>query len=324
MRVEATTDPFADLSAFEAIVIHHSGFAEAVSRLQQIIDMCAKGASPRHALLLGQSGTGKTWVAKHLQALYPNDLEDQYTKLPIICVETPASPSIKSLAESLLVALQDPVPDRGTTTAKRARALHLSRQCKVKMIIFDEFQHFIDNGHGNSLQAVADWLKGFIDECGIPCVLMGLPRSAQILRINEQLRRRFSTHLHLQAFSINSHSEFEEFQMVLNEFDLALPDHARGKYADPETARRMYFASNGLIGYVRKLIVGAFELSVLGNHKEVDHDILKRVFIRDIWKESPKNLNPFSQGAALRPLDNAGEPFEIARPAMRKSARVVQ
>lgn len=322
MTMEASTETFADLAAFESIVIHHAGFAEAVSHLQQIIEMCARGANPRHALLLGQSGTGKTWVAKYLQAMYPNDLKGEYATFQIICVETPAAPSIKSLAESLLIALQDPAPDRGTTTAKRARALHFAKLCKVRMIIFDEFQHFIDNGQSNSLQSVADWLKGFIDECGIPCVLMGLPRSAQILRINEQLRRRFSTHLQLLPFSIKSHWEFEEFQVVLNEFDMALPHQAQGRYAEPETAKRMYYASNGLIGYVRKLIVGAYELSMLGDHKEIDHELLRRVFIRDIWRDAPQELNPFAQGSALRKLDRPGEPFEIALPTMRKSARV--
>ena len=193
MTAKTIAELFADLPALESMVIHHSAFSEAVSHLQQIIAMHEVGAQPRHALLLGQSGTGKTWVAKHLQTLHPDDLRNEYGIFPIVCVETPAAPSIKSLAESLLVALRDPVPDRGTTTAKRARALHFVKQCKVKVIIFDEFHHFIDNGQSNSLQSVADWLKGFIDECGIPCVLVGLPRCAQILRINEQLRRRFST-----------------------------------------------------------------------------------------------------------------------------------
>jgi hypothetical protein len=317
-----SSNPIEGIQSFESIVVHHAGFVEAVGHLHLTLKMSAAGASPKHSLLLGESGTGKTWVAKHLQSLYPAGVRGEHFLRPIVCVQTPASPSIKSLAESLLVALQDPIPDRGTTTAKRARALHLAKCSKVQMIIFDEFQHFIDNGHSNSLQSVADWLKGFIDECEIPCVLMGLPRSAQILRINEQLRRRFSTHLQLLPFSINSSLAFEEFQMVLNEFDMALPISFRGGYAEPEIAKRIFFASNGLIANVRKLILGVYELKMLDDRLDPGIDLLKRVFIRDIWKEAPPELNPFSLGCTLRLLNKAGEPFELSVPCVRRRMRL--
>jgi hypothetical protein len=314
---------YSQLRAIEKVVVLHSGFVNAVTRLKDVIGLFANGAQPRHALLLGESGTGKTWVARYLQTCFPQAEEDHHLILPIVRVETPSAPSIKSLAESLLAALGDPLPDRGSTIAKRNRALRLIGANKVMMIIFDEFQHFIDSGQGNSLQSVADWLKLFIDDCGIPCVLMGLPRCAHILAINEQLRRRFSTHLKLPPFSIATPTEFDEFRSVLNEFDLALPISRRAVFADPELAKRLYFASNGLMGYVQKLIIGSFELMTSEGLTAIDQELLRRVFLRDVWNDAPGMLNPFHQKFIFRPLDKAGEPFAVTLPTMRRSARKV-
>lgn len=270
----AKQDFYKQLRALERVVVLHSGFMTAVQRLQEVIDLFDNGAQPRHALLLGESGTGKTWVARYLQKDSPEREEVDCIVRPIVRVDTPSAPSIKSLAESLLTALGDPIPDRGTAVAKRDRALLLIATCKVQMIIFDEFQHFIDSGQSNSLQSVADWLKLFIDECGIPCVLMGLPRCALILSINEQLRRRFSTHLKLAPFSINSQTQFDEFRVVLNEFDHALPSAMRAGFAEPEFTRRMYYASNGLIGYVQKLVIGSFELMHSEGRSAIEQDVV--------------------------------------------------
>jgi hypothetical protein len=322
MNVSLYSEKFyAQLRAIEEVVVLHSGFVDAVTRLQQVIDVFANGAQPRHALLLGESGTGKTWVARYLQTRFPETVENDHIVLPIVRVETPSAPSIKSLAESLLAALGDPIPDRGTAIEKRNRALRLIRDNKVLMIIFDEFQHFIDGGQSNSLQSVADWLKLFIDDCGMPCVLMGLPRCPHILAVNEQLRRRFSTHLKLLPFSIETPVEFDEFRSVLNEFDLALPIAKRALFADPELAKRLYFASNGLIGYVQKLIMGSFELMTSEGRTKIDQELLRRVFVRDIWSDAPGALNPFHKKFAFRPLDKLGEPFAVVLPAMRRSAR---
>ena len=45
---------------------------------------------------------------------------------------------------------------------------------------------------------VGDWLKTVIDELDVPTVLLGLPRTEQLLQVNEQLRRRFSQRRNLQ------------------------------------------------------------------------------------------------------------------------------
>ncbi|HWW05904.1 TniB family NTP-binding protein [Collimonas sp.] len=312
---------YSRLKAVEDILIPHRHFTETVSRLQRVIELARHGAEPRHTLLLGESGTGKTWIAQYLASLYPHQTEKYGLKIPILLVQTPATPSLKGLAEAILTALGDPVVLRGTASEKRERALGLLRKLKVELIIFDEFQHFLDHGKQDSLISVSDWLKRFIDDASIPCLLMGLPRCEAILQVNEQLRRRFSPRLELLPFSLDTEAEACEFQAVLKEIDKALPnEHLSG--LDEETlATRLFYASNGLIGYLRTLITGAFELMVVENRSTLDITLLERAFIEVIWKEGQKALNPFHPKFKLRKLNQLGEPFAIAVKSARHVGR---
>lgn len=308
---------FSQLKKVEQILIPHRHFAHVVERIEYVYELSKNGAEPRHTLLVGESGAGKTWVARYIKSLHPEE-ESENGTIPILIVEIPPVPTLKTLAEHILMALGDPLAHRGTTADKRYRALKLIRSCKVEMIILDEFQHFVDNGIKNSIQSVADWLKMFIEDCQIPCLLMGLPRCEVILHVNEQLRRRFSSRLDLLPFSIDSEQSEIEFRAVLHEIDQLLPTERRSKLGEVELSQRIFFASNGLIGYVRKLITAAYELSVLEQKSCLDEDLLSRAFVEFIWNEASGSLNPFHRNFKFRKLDQPGEPFAPVTPAPRK------
>ena len=302
---------YSQIRDIEAILIRHRRFMDIVERLQYVRDARKNGADPRHTLLVGESGTGKTWIARYLQSLSPALKANGVWSVPILYIETPATPTLKGLAETLLIALGDPISHRGSAADKRTRALQLMKKCGVELVVFDEFQHFFDHGRHHSLQSVADWLKLFIEDSHLPTLLMGLPRCEQILQVNEQLRRRFSARLDLPGFSIDSEDGEIEFRALLKTIDSQLPTEQTSGLADVEMARRLYFASNGLIGYLRKLITGAFEIMVLDNRKILDQKIFERAFIQEIWGEGIGSLNPFHKKFEYRRLDRQGEPFSL-------------
>ncbi|WP_292933152.1 TniB family NTP-binding protein [Noviherbaspirillum sp.] len=309
------------LKAVEDLLIPHPNFDLAVSRLRRTIELSRNGAEPRHMLLVGESGTGKTWLAQYLSSLYLPRIDNASkanTVIPILLVNTPSIPTLKGLAEAILIALGDPLYYRGTASDKRQRALELLMKCEVKFIVIDEFQHFLDHGKYNSLTSVTDWLKRFIDDANTPCLLMGLPRCEEILQANEQLRRRFSTKLKLPVFSIDTHAGECEFRGILKQIDRSLPTEHLSGLAEIDLARRLYFASNGLLGYLRKLITGAFELMVSENSTAINVYLLEQAFTEVIWQEGRKMLNPFNPAFQFRRLNRIGEPFAIA--AMPKKA----
>lgn len=309
------------LKLVEDILIPHKHFSQAVSRLRQVIELSRQGAEARHTLLVGESGTGKTWLAKYVQSLHPREREGSGTVISVLIVETPARPSLKGLAEAILTSLRDPFADRGTITTKRKRALELILRCNVELIVLDEFQHFLDHGIFDSMNAVADWLKLFIEDAKVPFMLMGLPRCAAILQMNEQLRRRFSSQLMLPTLSIDTEEGELEFRTILNQIDKALPTDQLSGLADVDLARRLHFASNGHLGYLRTLITKAFELMSFENRAKLDVRLLEQAFVEVIWHEGRKALNPFNTAFQFRRLDRIGEPFAIAAPPQRSARR---
>ncbi|RXZ36084.1 transposase [Oxalobacteraceae bacterium CAVE-383] len=308
----AESDFYKKLRQSEKTLILHQSFSAALSRIKTAIEFAKNGAEPRHTLLVGESGTGKTWLAEHIESLFPKALVMNRKIIPVLLVSTPPIPTLKSLCEEILFALDDPFYYRGTTTEKGIRALNLMRSCKVECVILDEFQHFLDNPrHITSLTGVADWLKVFINEAGVPFVLIGLPHCEKVLHVNEQLRRRFSSRLNLPVFSIDTSDEERQFRTVLNEIDKALPMEKISGLAETDLARRIYFATNGLIGYVRKLITDAFEKALLRNHSSISLDLLGEAFEDVVWRSNCAELNPFHCKFPYRKLNRAGEPFAM-------------
>ncbi|MBR7782116.1 TniB family NTP-binding protein [Undibacterium luofuense] len=302
-------DFYAHLRECENHLIPHKNFAKVVKRLEYVMEVSVHGAESRHTLLVGESGAGKTWIARYLQFIYPANRQDGNMVMPILYVETPAVPTLKGLAEAILVSLGDPIFYRGTASDKRRRALEFMRECKVQLIIFDEFQHFYDHGRNQSLLAVADWLKLFIEDANRPCLLMGLPRCENILHVNEQLRRRFSTRLELSAFSIDSENGEIEFRSLLKEMEITFSKKKTSGLAEVDLARRIYFACNGLIGYLKKLLIGAFEIMISENKISLDCHLLEQAFVQEIWRDGVGVLNPFNDKFKFRRLNQQGEPF---------------
>jgi len=315
------SDFFKKLKIVEDILILHSSFEQAVLRIQKNIEFSIHGAEPRHTLLVGESGTGKTWVAQYLASVYRQHGDTALQASSVLLVDTPPIPTLKGLAEAILLKLGDPLAQRGTAAEKRERAISLLKPCNIKLIVLDEFQHFLDHGMYSSVAAVADWLKRFIDDAKIPCLLMGLPRCEEILNTNEQLRRRFSSRLELPAFSIDTDEGELEFRAVLNEIDKSLPTGRLSNLAETECARRLHFACNGLLGYLRKLITAAFELMVASNAVAIDWGLLEKAFTEAIWRDGRHALNPFNSAFQIRRLDRIGEPFCAAALPTRATKR---
>lgn len=262
-------------------------------------------------LITGFTGSGKSTVKKEYAARFPKRDEGELTRVTVLCVDTPSAPTAKNLAEALLVALGDAMSYRGTAEQKTQRIYRLLKLCKVELLIIDEFQHFFEHGRHYEAIRVTDWLKNMLNNANIPVVLLGLPYCDLVLRLNVQLARRFSSRHSLRPFGFSSPEEVQEFRGILAAIqnDLPIPSTSMSQ---PEMAMRFYYATYGLIDFMGKIIDGAIMLAHRYGHTRLDEELFADAFEEEVWRDAPRELNPFATKLEdLRLLNKAGEPFAL-------------
>lgn len=291
-------------------IIEHNSFTKAVRAIAQAHERWTLAKVPAALLIHGQSGCGKSTVLRYYLQQFPRQTTPRKTIIPVLRVVTPESPTVRSFTEAVLVALGDPAAARGSAAVKTQRIMHFVKECEIQLFLIDEFHHFCDSKR-TEYRRVTDWLKNLINECGVPVVLFGLPRSISALHSNEQLRRRFSSPIHLAEFGFTTAEEQLTFRSVLQHLQSLMPYQHGLDLSDSEVAMRFHFATNGLIDYVVKIIDELVVASAGDPRPAVDYNALQEAFKVQIWADVPDQLNPFNPAAKPRRLDQANEPFSI-------------
>jgi len=297
------------IASLRRIIISHPQFEHAYQYFVDAYRMKVTVDMPQNIICVGPSGTGKSTLKEKMKDAYPAKKVDVKHIIPVLVVDTPSVPTIKNIAEEMLVQLGDPIFYKGTAIEKTNRILNFIVTCEVKMVIFDELQHFIDSGGKHVSRQVSDWLKTVIDRARVSVVLMGLERSEELLFINEQLRRRFSRRVNILPFDINQKAPRNSFIGVIRILDEEIGLSNRIDLKNKKMIKSFYFASNGIIDYLVKLFVGAYEQAIYMELDELMVECFEAAFSENIWAEGTEKLNPFSKVFIGKKLDKPGMPF---------------
>ncbi len=301
--------------------IKFPAFDTAYEQIETNLKLFRATGVAQNLLILGESGAGKTSLAELFANEYPMVELPERNLIPVLKVEVPAAATIAGTVEAVLAQLGDLQPERGTVSVKTARAVKIARSCGVEMLIFDEAQHIQDRGRAHSQYFVGDWLKSFMDALGAPVTLLGLPRTQILLQVNEQLRRRFTHRLSLttqQDADTNEADSLRLFTSLASALPLPLDPRP---YQWGELARRLHFATDGRVAYVKKILVSAYSQAVLESSDSIGINDLSRAFTITIWPSGIGGLNPFHPSFPFRPLDRAGEPFQTGEMSGSTAAR---
>lgn len=301
------------IAVLRRVIIDHPHFEHAYQCVVDAYRMKVDVGLPQNIICVGPSGTGKSTLKEKMKNAYPVIEMKEKNITPVLVVDTPSVPTIKNVAEEMLVQLGDPSFNKGTAIEKTNRILHYINVCDVKMIIFDELQHFVDQGGKYITRQVSDWLKTVIDKAKVSVVLMGLERSEELLFINEQLRRRFSRRVNIRPFDLNQKESRESMIGVIRILDEKVGLSYRIDLKNKQTIKSFYFATNGIIDYLVKLFIGAYEQAVSMGLEELTVDCFEAAFSENIWAEGTGKLNPFSKAFIGEKLDKPGMPFHRMR-----------
>jgi hypothetical protein len=272
----------------EILFIHHPRLRAVQRKMDRCVEWSTGAREPYCLLVVGQTGVGKTTLITDYVARNPREITPEATVIPVLSAGIPAPATMKAMATELLTKLGDPMAQRGTLSQQTWRLRRLLEFCQVKLIVLDEFNHFIDRDSDKVLRSVADWLKVLIDTTGIPMVLVGTLNSRSVLDANEQLRRRFGTHERLDPFRWDEEGE-SQFRRFLKELDGRLPLPERSALADGDMAFRFFAASRGTIAGVMKIVRKATHLAIDHNLPRLELPLLARVFAEDVLDEDTPN-----------------------------------
>lgn len=307
----STPELYEALRRFDEDYIPFPPFVAAAQHIEANLKLFQETGISQHLLVLGESGTGKSSLCQWLVQKYPRYALPDRDVLRVLFVPIPAAATIASMVEIMLGALGDPASGVGTASRKTLRAVTLCRACRVEVILFDEAQHLYDRGLATTRYMVADWIKSFIDQVGVPTVFLGLPRLEQLLQINEQLRRRFSRRVHLALGQSDSETIHGECLQLFISLGSCLPiPLSSGDVGWDELGMRIYYATDGRVAYMKKLLNRALTRAIQENLSQISTQELERAFTEDIWWEGVGRLNPFNPQFEFRRLDRGNEPFE--------------
>jgi len=303
------TQKMAMIADLKRMVINHSQFEKSYEKLLNAYRMNVETGVAEHIICVGQSGTGKSTLKEKIRESINVIPNEKKVITPILIINTPALPTVKNLAEEMLLKLGDFRFYSGSTIQKTTRIHYFLQMCEVKMIIFDELQHFIDRATERKTHEVADWLKTVIDQSKCSVVLMGLERCEYLFRVNEQLRRRFSKRVDIYPFSINSQESIMEFMGVIVAILDKVEMTSRFDLRNRELISAIHYATDGVIANLIKLFIGVVDIVDPHSNQLIDMKCMESAFTENIWQEGKDTLNPFNKKFIWQRLNKPGMPF---------------
>lgn len=281
------------IKLIEATVVRWPLFKQIINNIEECHNRSKITTEPRCLLITGSAGYGKTTIGTYYSEQYKREVTDSGTIVPVFYSVIPSNATVKGLASRLLEDLGDPLYDKGTTTNMTSRLCRLIKECKVELIIMDEFQHLINGDSDKVLKSTADWLKDILNRTKVPIVLMGMPSSIRILTANAQLMRRFATKFELKAFSWTPVEEREDFMRFLMMLEKAMPMPKPSMLYSESMALRVFCSTKGIISNAKKLISKAAERTYERGLANITMEVLAIAYEEELALSDPSSPNPF-------------------------------
>lgn len=292
--------------------IPHPPFQRTIDRFDQIFKAASENGLSDGFLLMGPSGVGKTQVCKSFYAKHLPYQEPERTVIPVLSFTMPANPLGKALYQKALSEFGADYT-MGTESTLELRLIKLLKTCKVKVLVVDEAQHLIDRGGKKMHEKSADNLKNLMTEAGIAIILVGTDRVQELLKVNEQLRRRFSSQIQLKPWGPVAEVDINQVAGVLQAL-LANPaielDHQH--LIEFKFAKCLAYGSGGRISYIVKLVCWAVKSAYDRKSKILEMHDFERAFESAVWSSVAPKDNPFSKLFLRRQLTQYGEPFWVS------------
>jgi len=298
------------VKTLSTLVVLHDRLIRAQEVVRNAIAENKAQGEPRHTLVLGDAGCGKTTLLNAIQQKLP-PVDDTFTlgvkrKQPLLKVSLPGSITTRSVALHMLRAVGDTSSLHGTCFDLTERLKQYIETCEVELIWLDEFQHMLALGSGTRrgaskrLSEACNWIKGIINDTKVSFVLMGTMETMAIIDHDSQIERRFTHLATLEAFPMptSGSSEMVTFvdQLMLEAVEeLRFFDTAEWLEDRPIDATRLWVATEGVPSRIKDLLIRACL-----NAKRRDSRVIAMVDFTAAFQDTRKKRMDFEVARARK------------------------
>jgi SpoVK/Ycf46/Vps4 family AAA+-type ATPase len=289
---------------FENRICKHDEYLTVYNAIKKLTQY--QGRKAKGMLVTGAIGSGKTLLAHDFGSNeLPADTSNPAVKSkPMIYVNVALYRSPNQVISAILEELGDINPFNGNLEKKVARVMCLLKKLGVKLIVIDEFHDLLPRSSIHPSSAVYRFLKGFLDTCEVPFLLIGINGTERILDVDKQLSSRFLPTQYLSEFTCKTKEEMVRFGLVIESLLEHFPRKTKGMQfvesttlqdgtedfdliKNPSLLFRLTLATGGLMRCIMNLLTECIEITQPTD--VVDSSVLKQAFENVIHTHLPGN-----------------------------------
>ncbi len=240
------------------MVIEHSRYEDAWEWLLAILTENNTGREATAGLFYGVSGTGKSTILRRFARKYGGPFPTANgIERPVVRVSTPANPTLPNLYQALLSGLDAEGLVNKDANDMRLSVLHQIAMQKVRMIIFDEFTHIVEDRTEKFATKAVRALKELLSEKKCQVVFAGTEELVKIHTLYKQMRRRSGGDMPLLPFDWDDEDDQAEWLEIMDLIQGQLLLEVSPPLGSDECALMMHQASDGIMDHVMKLLFRA-------------------------------------------------------------------
>jgi len=283
----------AKLTKFRSTYIASPFLKSVLNELDECRKLSKLGGDPECMIVTGDTGAGKTSLLNKYLEL--NARQDLYkgTVIPVLSTTLPGKANSVALFQQILADLGHPFPFESSNEVQlRKQIKELAYNCRLELIIVDEFQHLIERKSLKILKETANSIKSLIVDTKIPMAIFGMPYSSVILDSISQLSSRFERRRKLGPFRISIAKEREEYLTFLTKLEELMDLPEPSNLVSECLCSRLYAYSNGNFKKLKNLLGEAYSAALENGELYISNQRLaEAAFKRN--SNLTKTNNPF-------------------------------
>ncbi|KAA2234913.1 TniB family NTP-binding protein [Salinarimonas soli] len=209
-------------------------------------------------VLAGVPRAGKSYVLQRYARDFPNVTGEKGVERPVVYVDLPVDCSKRGFVEALAGALNTGHAAKTNVDDIFGNVLNDLRHQKVQLLLLDETQEAFSTKRPAAATAAKGYIRKILNLRTLNVVAAGLPETYSLMAADEQLKGRGNLPYHVvYPYDWENKEHRGLFRLLCDSIDERLPFAEKSKLGSVQTAWRLHWVSDGVVGRLTDFIFPA-------------------------------------------------------------------